>query len=442
MRVIVVVVEMGVIVGAVAGVSVGAVGGPVAMAGVVMVVMSVGMGVATLPAMFTGVIVRSVSPVLVRQFLPPGRCGAIPRSATRTVDEAHCNDNRWQLRSAGTRALGRICRSGLSRFLVPTVPTVPTKVDGLLSGPARLPYDPDGPQDRYMGKGCGHGRGGHDSGLEGTVAVNGSIVDPALVDRRSRSFRAIEEGDLPSRTMTIAGCEGRIEARILSKDLSGPATRLALIPAGWGSGVVGAFTADLELFVIRGELSVAGQRIGQYDYAAVRAGEVISGLRALADSLALVMTSAPIRYDTSAGGMLSEPLVGLSAAPPWSAVPELPGRFSKPLADGPAGPVWLSGAREWSNEDGPWHVHEAAEEVFVLEGEFTVAERLAAADEDGDGTDYREEIHRCGPGTYTFRLAGRSHAGPGSSSSDLAIAFHRMHGPRSVEWSEPDSPWR
>ena len=268
--------------------------------------------------------------------------------------------------------------------------------------------------------------------------MNGSIVDPALVDRRSRSLRAIQEGELPSRTMTIAGCEGRVEARILSKDLSGPATRLALMPEGWGSGVVGAFTADLELFVIRGRMSVAGERIGQYDYAAIRAGEVISGLRARSDTLALVMTSAPIRYDTSAGGMLSKPLVGLSTAAPWAAVPQLPGRFVRPLADGPNGPVWLSGAREWSNENGPWHVHEAAEEVFVLEGEFTVAERRPAREVEDD--DDRHEVHRCGPGTYTFRLAGRPHAGPGSASSDLAIAFHRMHGPRSAEWLQGDRP--
>ena len=83
----------------------------------------------------------------------------------------------------------------------------------------------------------------------------------------------VAENDLPSRTMTIAGLEGRMETRILSKDLSGPATRLALIPEGWGTGVVGAFTATVELFVIRGELVVAGDRLGQYDYGAVRSGQ-------------------------------------------------------------------------------------------------------------------------------------------------------------------------
>ncbi len=266
------------------------------------------------------------------------------------------------------------------------------------------------------------------------------ITDPALIDRRRQSLRAIAEGDLPNRTMTIAGCEGRIEARLLSKDLSGPATRLARMHAGWGSGVVGAFTADLELFVIRGELAVAGERIGQYDYAAVRAGQVISGVRARVPTLALVMTSAPIRYDTSAGGMLSQPLVGLATGAPWAAVPELPGRFVRPLATGPSGDIWLSGARDWSNEDGPWHVHESAEESLVLEGEFTVSERLDLPGEAHEDGTHGEEAYRCRPGTYTFRLPGRPHSGPGSSSSDLAIAFQRMLGPRATKWLESEAP--
>ena len=240
--------------------------------------------------------------------------------------------------------------------------------------------------------------------------------------------------------MTIAGCEGRVEARILSKDFSGPATRLARIEAGWGSGVVGAFTADLELFVIRGSLLVAGEQIGQYDYATVRAGQVVGGIRAQSPTLALVMTSAPIRYDTSVGGLLSKPVIGLATAEPWSAVTELPGRLVRHLADGPNGAVWLAGAREWSNENGPWHVHDSAEETFVLEGEFTVSERLGEHRERPDlGTD-REQTHRCGSGTYTFRLPGRAHAGPGSSSSDVAIAFHRMLGPRTLEWVGTERP--
>ena len=236
--------------------------------------------------------------------------------------------------------------------------------------------------------------------------------------------------------MTIPGCEGRIEARTLSKDMSGPATRLVMLDAGWGSGIAGAFTADVELFVIRGDLMVAGTRVGQYDYAAVQSGEVVSGVRALSPTLALLMTSAPVRYDSSVGGMLSRPLIGSASGSPWTPVTELPGRFIRPLADGPHGQVWLAGGRAWTNEEGPWHSHPGAEEVFVLDGEFTVAERLSGQDPDTSGGGVGDKTYHWEAGTYTYRLPGQLHSGPGSGSSELALAFHRMQGPRDCLWTD------
>lgn len=265
-----------------------------------------------------------------------------------------------------------------------------------------------------------------------------TFTDPAVVDRRHRSLLAVREAKLPSRVMTISGCEGRIQARILSKDMSGPATRLVMLSPGWGSGVVGAFTADVELFVIHGDLMVAGERIGQYDYAAVRSGDVIPGIRALSPTLALLMTSAAVRYDSSAGGMLSKPLIGSASGSPWTPVGELPGRFIRPLADGPHGQVWLAGARAWTNEDGPWHSHTGAEETFVLDGEFTITERPSSHDPDPPDRPVGEQIHHWEAGTYTYRLPGQLHAGPGSGSSELALAFHRMQGQRTVRWERPD----
>lgn len=101
MRVIVVVVV--VVVAVVVGVLPVVAGAPVVMIGVGMVVRSGGMEVVTLPAMFTGGIVRSVSPVLVRQLLPRVGYGSIARSAMGTVDEARRNDNRSQFRAVVVR---------------------------------------------------------------------------------------------------------------------------------------------------------------------------------------------------------------------------------------------------------------------------------------------------------------------------------------------------
>ena len=99
--------------------------------------------------------------------------------------------------------------------------------------------------------------------------------------------------------------------------------------------------------------------------------------------------------------------------------------------------MWLAGARDWINEDGPWHALDSAEEMFVLEGEFTIAE---AADPPRSTHEQPPEtaMYRYGPGGYTFRLPHRFHAGPGSASSDLAIAFHRMHGPGATTWNESE----
>lgn len=228
--------------------------------------------------------------------------------------------------------------------------------------------------------------------------------------------------------MTIAGLDGRAEARILSKDHSGPTTRLVRLPAGWGTGSAGAFTADLELFIIDGQVTLAGETLGQNDYGAVRSGQVICGLSADIETVALLMTSAPLRYDTSIEREFSEPIVGRPAKVPWVPIAELPGRFVCALANGPHGEVWLSGATEWTNVDGLWHLHDAAEEMFVLDGTLTIIECLGVG---GQANTYV-------PGSYVYRPAGVWHGGPGSSSSEMAIAFHRIHGVRAATWDGAD----
>lgn len=249
--------------------------------------------------------------------------------------------------------------------------------------------------------------------------------DPAVVDRRTTSLIAVQDRSLPTRTMTIAGTDGRIEARILSKDQSGPASRLVRMPAGWGTGMAGSFDARLEVFVVSGALTLGADTLGEYDYALVERGRMLGGVRAESDTVALLMTDAPVRYDLTGGGSLTAATVGRSADVPWSAVAELPGRFSRILFSSPDRHIWLSGARQWSHA-GPWHRHGAAEEMFVLDGALHLVEAGGATVEHG-------------PGSYSYRLAGELHAGPGSRSSEMAIAFHRLLGPASLDWEgQPD----
>lgn len=243
----------------------------------------------------------------------------------------------------------------------------------------------------------------------------------------------VDERELPIRTMRIAGLEGRMEARILSRDRSGPVTRLARIPSGFGSGAAGAFTADLELFVVKGALALGGAEVGENDYAAVRAGQVISGLRASADSLALVMTAAPVRFDLSAGGGLSAPLLGRAGTFRWEEYGDMSGWFVMPLAEGLCGRVWLSGWKGWGNGGGRWRICESPEEMFVLDGSLLFAE-IPFPESAPLFDPSLAETRRLGSGSYVYRLPGQPHAGPGSGA-ESALAFHRSLGPGRGRWS-------
>ena len=96
-----------------------------------MVVMLTGMGVATLPAMFTVGIVRFVSQVRVSQLLLPGPSISTGESATRTVDETHCNCNESQIRGpvlyeSPTMRLERV---GACSALIPVLTSKPEEPD-------------------------------------------------------------------------------------------------------------------------------------------------------------------------------------------------------------------------------------------------------------------------------------------------------------------------
>ena len=248
-------------------------------------------------------------------------------------------------------------------------------------------------------------------------------MDPALVDRTVTHLAGIDDATLPTRSMTIPGVEGSLEARILSTDLRGSSSRLVRLRSGWGSGLVGAFTADVELFVTRGAVQVGPHRLEACDYVAFPQGLLVPPMRVVADGTALLMTSAPVRYDTSAPATTTEVRPGRASEREWEPVPDLPGRHLKHLGPGPAGDVWIEWVEGWDHRDGPWHRHPHHEECFVIAGEMTLRER-----QDDD------TARRVGPGSYFFRPAGTLHAGPGSQCEDTALTFHRSFGDLRTEW--------
>ncbi len=253
-------------------------------------------------------------------------------------------------------------------------------------------------------------------------------VDPALADRTATHLAGIEDASLPVRSITIPGIDGSLEARILSTDQRGSSTRLVRLLPGWGPETRGAFSAEVELFVIQGSIEVGAHALGAGDYVHIPKGRTVPRLHVTAGGSALLMTSAPVGFDRSFQGPPADLVPGRAADRDWVPVPEMPGRHIKPLGRGPVGDVWLAGAREWDHRDGAWHRHPHHEECFIVGGEVVLRERHSEPD----------EMLTAGPGTYFFRPAGTLHCGPGSRCDDTLLAFHRAFGNTSTEW--PHSP--
>lgn len=252
----------------------------------------------------------------------------------------------------------------------------------------------------------------------------GGDVDPAVLDRTVTHLAGIDDASLPTRPMTVPGIDGSLGARILSTDLRGSNTRLVRLRVGWGSLTRGAFTADVELFVIQGALEVAPHALEAGDYIHIPKGRTVPRLRITADGAALLMTSAPVRFDPSFQGPPADLVPGRASELDWLPVPDMPGRHMKLLGRGPVGDVWLGGARQWDHGDGGWHRHRYHEECFMIGGEVTLRERFTEPD----------EMLTAGPGTYFFRPAGVLHCGPGSRCDDTMLAFHRTFGELQTEW--------
>lgn len=255
--------------------------------------------------------------------------------------------------------------------------------------------------------------------------IGKEALDPAILDRRTTHLPGLDETGLPIRTMSIAGLEGKLSARILSKDMSGPATRVVRFEGGWGTGAAGVFTADVSLLVLKGHVRIGGETLGRHDFARMPRRGLVPGIRAEDGTLALLLTGAPVAYDTTSGGIASAVEIVREGDIPWERQPRQSRRLIKPLDATGSGEFWLGASVEWSSgDDDPWHRHPVAEEVFVLEGAITISELGA------DGP----ESYMYKPGGYVWRPAGILHCGPGSAAAETAITFHHTSGDLETEW--------
>ena len=237
-----------------------------------------------------------------------------------------------------------------------------------------------------------------------------------MVDRRFQPVTVPEPRSFPSRPMTIHGLEGRPDAWVLSRDGSGPSTRLLEVPPGWGTLLRGSFTGDVELFVISGQVEADGRVLGAHTLWGARAGTLVSGLGSSEGATLLLFSGAPLRFMPGEGEedpRRAEPVVAgeqewiqMSDAPPNSRQREL-----APSLRG--GLFWQTAAIDLNLDR--WYVNDEPTEVFVLEGSWQQAAR---------GRQGMEvmEFRRDG---YFYRPAGVWHGGVSTGTSTVALLLIR-----------------
>lgn len=241
-----------------------------------------------------------------------------------------------------------------------------------------------------------------------------STVDPALIDRTRQPILGITYDEQPVRRMTISGIEQSLPAKILSTNMRGAATRIVVAGPGWGTTLVGSFTADVEVFVLKGDLRVGSELLTDYEYAAIPARGVVGGLRTENGVIALLMTSGSIRYDTSTGGAPARLVIGRPGEEGWQRDIQGTDHYSLPVASTQLGAVWIGSTRQ-DPESPIWHTHPNAEETFVMEGHPSYK----------DLVDGEPQATVASPGFYFYRPAGSPHAAPTPTTDESVLTFNR-----------------
>lgn len=247
-------------------------------------------------------------------------------------------------------------------------------------------------------------------------------MDPALTDRTSRPILGVSHTEQPVRPMSISGIERSIHAKILSSTFHGAGTRIVRLEAGWGSRLAGAFTADVELFVLKGDVSVGSVHLTDYEYILIPSGGVVGGFRTEAGAVVLMMTSGPVRYDTASGGAAAALVHGRPGEAEWERESEDLDLFVRPLAMKDRRQVWL-GSSHLSPEHDMWHQHPHDEETFVLEGAFSCR----------DLTNKDTVATSASAGSYFYRPAGSKHTAPVPLQEETVLTFHRSIGAHTTE---------
>ena len=169
--------------------------------------------------------------------------------------------------------------------------------------------------------------------------------------------------------MTIHGLYGRPATWVLSRDGSGPSTRLLEVPPGWGTTQSGSFSGDVEVFVVSGQVEADGHLLGFHTLWGARSGTMVNGLGSSEGATLLLFSGAPLRFVAGEGEEdPGRPAPVVAGERDWIQMPGAPPdsrqRDLAPSLRG--GRFWQTAAVDLRLDR--WYVDEGSVEVFVLEG--------------------------------------------------------------------------
>lgn len=190
----------------------------------------------------------------------------------------------------------------------------------------------------------------------------------------------IQSADVEPETWNLLGFSANTITQILSRDeQTGASTELVELPQGWKNHG-GYFTADLEIFILKGELQIGSYQLGCYSYASIPAGVCTGKWRAIQDTKMLWMPAASIQLISASEDLptakrhLYIPSLNTFSLP-WGGTitPGFPpGAMRKSLRTDPEAAIntWMLGVLpQWA--DFRSRYHPVFEETFVLQGTIT-----------------------------------------------------------------------
>jgi hypothetical protein len=247
--------------------------------------------------------------------------------------------------------------------------------------------------------------------LAAVLVINACAVIPPQVPYSV----FVQADDLPD--AFLAGLPGARAKQFGGDARSVRSSNRLLLPANWDFGTGAAPDKSVEIFVLQGEVELAGVTLRSGGYAYIPPGSMGASLRTRSGAELLYFLS-----DADERAVIQTPLITGVESGQWQSLSENPADFGLSEMELRSDPG--SGARTWLLKidpvaEQPWQTYSAEVEGYLVNGTYQHSECVDG--ESATGT-YQ-------PGGYFLRPAGAVNAGPEARSLETSIWFLRSLGP-------------